>query len=102
MINVCGAVRFSGGSDAFAERIEGDSYALTIDGFGDAKGVFKFRSGNETGIEAGAKAGVFEEAAQGAIVREGNEGGPEDWHDLHLPMTAGWTHNVWTNQCRTR
>ena len=75
VIDVGGAVRLGCGGNAFAEGIERDRDALPVDGFGDSKGVFDLHAGDESRIEASADRGMFEKAAQRAIVRESNKSG---------------------------
>ena len=54
VVDVGGAVRFVGGGDAFAERVERDVHALLVDLGADAERVFNFEAGDEARTELAA------------------------------------------------
>ncbi len=63
VVDVRGAVRLGGRSDAFAKGIESDRNALAVDGFSNAKRVFQLHAGDESRVEAGAQRGTLTEMA---------------------------------------
>ena len=63
VVDIGGTVRFGLRGDAFSERVESDSHALLINGFGYTQGIVDLHACDKTGAEPNADAGVFTKVA---------------------------------------